>query len=119
MRIPKLKYFYLALTEPEYRSFENSRVVPVDASTTIDIITGEIRGVTVRYLSDTAAGCDEEYRVRTRYWLPLYVLRIPADSIDRTALEVSVSQFRTWLYRQSIHCEHCGVERFEIEHQPS
>jgi len=119
MRIPKLKYFYLALTEPEYRSFENSRVIPVDASTTIDIVTGEIRGVTVRYLSDTAAGCDEEYRHRTRYWRPLYVLRIPADSIDRTRLEVSVSQFRTWLYRQSIHCEHCGVERFEIEHQPS
>jgi len=119
MRIPKLKYFYLALTEPEYAAFAESRVITVDSATTIDMITGEIRGVTVRYLSDTAATCDEEYRVRNRYWRPLYVLRIPANSIDRTRLEVSVSQFRSWLYRQSIHCEHCGVERFEIEHQPS
>ena len=119
MRIPKLKYFYLALTEPEYEAFALSRVVPVDEKTSINIVTGEIRGVTVRYLSDTAAGCDEEYRTRTRYWRPLYVLRIPADSIDRTRLEVSVSQFRSWLYRQPIHCAHCGVERFEIEHQPS
>jgi len=119
MRIPKLKYFYLALTEPEYRSFENSRVIPVDASATIDIVTGEIRGVTVRYLSDTAATCDEEYRHRMRYTRPLYVLRIPADSIDRTGLEIAVSQFRSWQYRQPIRCEHCGVERFEIAPQPS
>lgn len=119
MRVPKLKYFYLALTEPEYRSFEQTRVIPVDSATTIDIVTGEVRGVTVRYLSDTATACDDEYRHRVRYWLPLYVLRIPADSIDRSRLEISISQFRSWLYRQPISCEHCGVERFEIEHQPS
>ena len=119
MRIPKLKYFYLALTETEYAAFVESRVVPVDASTTIDIITGEIRGVTVRYLSDTATACDEEYRHRMRYSKPLYILRIPADAIDRTGLEIAVSQFRSWQYRQPIHCEHCGVERFEIAPQPS
>ena len=119
MRIPKLKYFYVALTESEYHAFEKTRVVPVDASTTIDIFTGEVRGITVRYLSDTATACDDEYRHRIKYWLPLYILRIPADAIDRNRLEISVSQFRSWLYRQPIHCEHCGVERFEIEHQPS
>ena len=119
MRIPKLKYFYLALTEPEYDVFQTSRVVPVDAVTTIDIMTNEVRGVTVRYLSDTAEAADEEYRMRTRYWKPLYILRIPADDIDRSRLEISVSQFRSWLYRLPISCEHCGVERFEIEHQPS
>jgi hypothetical protein len=119
MRIPKLKYFYLALTQSEYDAFEKTRVVVVDSATTIDIITGEIRGVTVRYLSDTARACDDEYRHRMRYTKPLYILRIPADHIDRTRLEISVSQFRSWLYRQPIQCEHCGVERFEIAPQPS
>jgi hypothetical protein len=119
MKTPKLKYFYLALTESEYELFQATRVVAVDASTRINMITGEITGVTVRYLAHTANAADSEYRHRMRYTQPLYILRIPRECIDRTGLEISASQFRSWLYRQSIHCEHCGVERFELAPEPS
>ena len=114
MKLPKLKYYYHALSLSEYSSFEVSRHIAVDRQVTIDVMTGQMTGRTHVILTGAAVSCDQEYRDRTRTWEAVMVLRIPAELIDRTLLTPVPSQILVYEYSQSLDIPHCGVERIEL-----
>jgi hypothetical protein len=115
MKLPKLKYYYLAMTSDAYIDFATRRVVEVDAAYRIDLLTGSITGTTRLVLCAGAEQADTEFRrSHNNYTQPVYVLRIPYTLIDRKYLTViAPNQFG---YTRTLNIDHCGVERIEYDH---
>jgi hypothetical protein len=113
MKIPKLKAYYTALNAKEYHDFEQSRRIEVDQRVTINPLTGAVTGRRYIYLSATPELADTDYRTRTRREDSVWVLRVPADAVDRAELVAQGDQ--TWLLGTSIHLPHCGVMRFDLQ----
>ena len=112
MKLPKLKYYYYAMTSDAYIDFATTRRLNVDATVSIDLLTGAVTGTTILVLADSTREIDDHFR-RAHNWLkPVYVLRIPADLIDRKHLKRVNDHL--YEYRNSLTIEHCGVERFEL-----
>lgn len=111
MKLPKLKYYYIALPPDGYELFEQSRRLEVQP-VTVDVMTGRISGrpfYTVCARPDLA---DDAVRVTYRYGGPVYILRVPRDCIDRSALQVTEHP-EIWQYAQDLDIPHCGVYRYE------
>ena len=113
MKTPKLKAYYTALSATEYRDFETSRRIEVDQRVNINPLTGAVSGRRYIYLSATPDGADTDYRTRTRREDSVWVLRVPAATVDRTQLTAQGDQ--TWAYGHSIDLPHCGVMRFDLQ----
>lgn len=112
-KLPKLKYYYYAMTSDAYIDFATSRELKVDATLSIDVLTGAITGVTMLILADTTAEIDEHFRRAHNWDKPVYVLRIPAALIDRKYLK-RVNE-HLYEYKHNLTIPHCGVERFELD----
>ena len=113
MKIPKLKYYSVALNAEEYRLFESSRELRVWPTTVIDTDTGQIYGRTQLLLSASAAEADTQFRITNQYRGSVYVLRIPRECVDRSLLKPAGSN--CWYYGRTIRVEHCGVDRFDLD----
>lgn len=112
MRLPKLKYYYYAMTSDAYIDFATRRVLDVEPTVKIDLLTGAVTGRTMLVLADSTKEIDDHFR-RAHNWLkPVYVLRIPADLVDRKHLKRVTDHL--YEYKASLTIEHCGVERFEL-----
>lgn len=114
MKLPKLKYYYYAMTSDAYIDFATRRVLEVDATLKIDLLTGAVTGTTQLILSPGTMVADQDFRARhNNYTQPVYVLRIPAALIDRhRVVQIAPNQFA---YTQTLRIDHCGVERIEYD----
>lgn len=113
MKIPKLKYYYFAMSPEEYSDFETNRTILVDVSAVIDTATGQIRNRQRLMLLATAAEADTQFRLATESLGSVYVLRIPRESVDRSRLDPVGTM--AWYYDRSITVSHCGVDRFDLD----
>ena len=113
MRLPKLKYYYYAMTPAAYAAFETSRELAVSPRLTIDVITGTVSGTTILVLADTGTEIEQHFRRAHPTWTSgVMVLRIPADLVDRK--HIKRVHEHLYEYAKTITIEHCGVERFDI-----
>lgn len=113
MKIPKLKYYYLAMNPGEYQDFEKNRSILVNAKAVIDMETGRILNRQHLLLFASAAVADTQYRRSREYMGSVYVLRLPREVVDRSQL-LSVGE-NAWQYGRSITVDHCGVDRFDLD----
>jgi hypothetical protein len=112
MRLPKLKYYYYAMSSDAYIDFAVKRRLEVSATLSIDVLTGVVTGTTMLVLADSTQEIDDHFR-RAHNWVkPVYVLRISAELIDRKHLKRANDHL--YEYKKSLTIEHCGVERFEL-----
>ena len=119
MKLPKLKYYYMALTETEYQAFEHSRTITPRGQTTMNTLTGAVTSTPDHvYLYSSPHIADTRRRQLTNWLLPLWVLRIPAACIDRSRLESAPDPAGMWILSWPISVPHCGVERFELAASP-
>jgi len=118
MKIPKLKYYYLAMSEPAYRAFESTRQLLINQPATIDIKTGRVSAVIpFHYLYSQPTVADTRYRQINHHMHTVYVLRIPAAIIPRHSLEATEDPRGMWLCRANLSIAHCAVEAFELAPQ--
>jgi hypothetical protein len=97
-----------------YEDFARSRRIDISPQATIDLTTGAITGQSFVYLSESAGLADDNYRDLYKTRESVYVLRIPADCVDRQQLQDTLKS-GVWQYRRSMTIPHCGVERIEID----
>lgn len=114
MRLPKLKYYYLALRSDNYYKFKDTREIRVSSEITIDPETMEAQGQTYLTLTARPTLAEKIFRARHSWKFPVYVLRIAAADIDRRSL-TATDMPDVFEYRAGLRIEHCGVERFESE----
>jgi hypothetical protein len=116
MRIPKLKYYYYALNETDYQEFERTRRVVPNSKTTLNLATGTMTTTEpFLYFYARPAVADTRYRQLNRYQHhPVWVLRIPADLVNRGRLTPAPDPEGMWIYSDPISIPHCAVERFEL-----
>lgn len=114
MKIPKLKYYYLAVPPDGYVEFENTRTLPVNG-VKLDVMTGKVVGRDHWYLSATAALADELVRETFRYGGTVYVLRIPAEHVERQLLKLAPNQTDIWQYPKTLVVPHCGVYKYDMK----
>ena len=120
MKTPKLKYYYHAMSAEEYHVFEHTRLIQVSDQVQYDIDSMTTTGRTHVIFTGAAVSSDQEYRDRQRTWAPVWVLRIPADCVDRALLQPVPGSILVYRYPASVLVEHCGVERIEVDTaQPS
>ena len=115
MKIPKLKYYYLAMSETDYAEFERTRTIEPVRKTTLNPATGRL-STALLYLYSRPFTADTRYRQLNNYghW-PVYVLRIPREYIQRESLTPAPDPAVMWIYSDAILLPHCGVERFELD----
>lgn len=114
MKIPKLKYFYYAMTSDAYIDFAVRREIDVDPAVSIDLLTGAVTGRTHLHLCSGVDLADSHFRLQhNNYKQPVYVLRIPGNLVDRKYMEPVADGI--WTYKHSMRIEHCGVERVELD----
>ena len=118
MRQPKLKAYYTALNASEYKEFERTRHLEISRTVSINPLTGAVSGRRYIYLAADADTADTEYRQRTGNQLSVWVLRVPADLIDRSQLE-STPAPHVWTSSLTLHLPHCGVLRFDLAEYPA
>lgn len=114
MKIPKLKYWYLALPPDGYQEFERTRTLPV-TGVSLNVMTNTVTGRDHWYLATTPALADELVRETFRYGGSTYVLRIPTDCIDRTRLKLAPNQSEIYQYPQTIKVPHCAVYKYDMK----
>jgi hypothetical protein len=116
MKLPKLKYYYHAMTSDEYIAFAQSRELEVTGTLLVNFETGAVSGRTRLILTAGAVSADEQFRqANNSYTLPVYVLRIPNTLVDRRCL--SEIKPNIYAYNSRLTVPQCGVER--IEYDPS
>jgi len=114
MKVPKLKYWNLAMAAGNYRDFETTRRIDVVDQVTVDITTGALSGQQQVYLAETVNTADDYYRWKFKTAEDLYVLRIPREYILREHLRKTGTP-GIWEYRRSLLIPHCGVERVSVK----
>lgn len=115
MKLPKLKYYYYAMSSDAYIDFAVKRTLEVSATISIDLATGTVTGTTQLCLGDSTTVIDDHFR-QTHHWTkPVYVLRIPRELINKKSLKKIADHL--YEYRATLNIPHCGVERLELEQQ--
>jgi hypothetical protein len=115
MKIPKLKYYYLAMNETDYQEFARTRTIQPQRKTTLNPATGRL-STALLYLYSRPATADTRYRQLNNYQhYPVYVLRIPREYVRRESLTAVDDPAGMWIYGDEILLPHCGVERFELD----
>jgi len=119
MKIPKLKYYYYAMSESDYREFEQTRTIQPRRMTTMNPQTG-VMTTPFLYFYSRPATADTRYRQINHYQhYPVYVVRIPREYVRRESLVSAPDPAGMWIYDDTILLPFCGVERFELdENQP-
>jgi len=112
MKLPKLKYYYLAMPEDQYREFENTRLVET-SPVAIDTLTGVVHGRPYLTLTSTAGLADDLVRQHYGHTGPVFVLRIARDCIDRRCLQPQDPD--VYHYGATLHLPHCGVYRYDLD----
>jgi hypothetical protein len=112
MRLPKLKYYYYAMSSDAYIDFATTRQLEVNPTLNIDVLTGAVTGRTMLVLADSTREIDDHFRRAHNWTKPVYVLRIPAELVDRKYLKRASEHL--YEYKNSLTIPHCGVERFEL-----
>ena len=116
MKIPKLKYYYLALNPKNYERFETTRQLLINEPSEINIATGQVsRPIPFHYLYSQPTVADTRYRQLNHHLGPVYVLRIPAAIVPRKTLEPTEDPRGMWLCRANLAIESCAVECFELD----
>jgi hypothetical protein len=111
MRKPKLKNYFVAISPDEYREFETSRTLRIRPAS-IDIVTGRITGRPVLYLAARPDIVDNIVREQYRYNGNVYILRVPADCVDRDQLTPVEGGTETWQYARDLVIPHCAVYQY-------
>ena len=120
MKLPKLKNFYLALLDRDYKEFVTTRCVTVGGAVTMNPVTGEITQPRQWHLlSASAALADTRLRQLTQHEGTVWVLRIPRELVPREHLKPVPNDANMWLCTQSFAVPHCGVEQFELAPEPA
>ena len=114
MKTPKLKNYYLAVPPDGYAEFERTRTLPI-TGIHINLTTGQTQGREHWFLAATPNLADELVRETFRYGGTVYVLRIPADCVDRSLLKLAPNQTQIWQYPQTITVPHCAVYRYDMK----
>jgi len=114
MKVPKLKYWNLAMAAGNYRDFEATRRIDIVDQITVNIETGALSGQQQVYLAETVTAADDYYRWQFKTAEDLYVLRIPREYILREHLR-KIDAPGMWEYRNSLLIPHCGVERVSVK----
>ena len=115
MKIPKLKYYYLAMSESDYQEFARTRTIQPQRKTTLNPATGQLT-TALLYFYSRPATADTRYRQLNNYQhYPVYVLRIPREYVRRESLTPVDDPAGMWIYADPILLPHCGVERFELD----
>jgi hypothetical protein len=114
MKQPKLKAYYTALNAREYQDFERTRQLEISRSVSINPLTGAVSGRRYIHLAATAELADTEFRQRTGNQLSVWVLRVPADAVNRSQLAPTPVD-QVWVGSHSLHLPHCGVMRFDLK----
>jgi len=115
MKIPKLKYYYLAMNETDYQEFERTRRIEPVRKTTLNPVTG-LMTTPFLYFYSRPATADTRYRQINHYQHhPVYVLRIPREYVRRESLTPAPDPAGMWIYGDPILLPFCGVERFELD----
>lgn len=114
MKIPKLKRYYAALSPEQYKEFETSRQIVVSPAVSIDLSTGQITGRTHIMLHAQPDACDTGFRTQFHYSGRVYVLRVPAEQVNRLQL-LPAADPDTWQYKQTLTIDHCGVMAFDLQ----
>ena len=115
MKIPKLKYYYLAMNETDYEEFARTRRIEPVRKTTLNPVTG-LMTTPFMYLYSRPATADTRYRQLNNYQhYPVYVLRIPREYVQRESLTPAPDPAGMWIYGDPILLPFCGVERFELD----
>lgn len=83
MKLPKLKYYYYAMSSDAYIDFATSRRLEVNPTLNIDVLTGTVTGRTILVLGDSTKEIDDHFRRAHNWPKPVYVLRIPRELVDR------------------------------------
>ena len=112
MRLPKLKYYYYGMTSAAYIDFATTRRLEVAPTLNINVLTGQVTGITILVLADSTTQIDDHFRRAHNWTQPVYVLRIPAHLIDRKHLKPAGDHL--YEYKSSLEIPHCGVERLEL-----
>ena len=110
-RKPKLKNYFVAISPDEYREFETSRTLRIRPAS-IDIMTGKVTGRPVLYLAARPDIVDNIVREQYRYNGNVYILRVPADCVDRDRLMPVEGGTETWQYDQDLVIPHCAVYQY-------
>jgi len=79
----------------------------------IDVETGRIFARTQLLLAGSVPDADTAFRTGSDYLGTVYVLRIPAECVDRSKLTAAGTN--TWYYPRSITVAHCGVEQIALD----
>ena len=115
MKNPKLKYYYYAMNETDYEEFEQTRTIQPRRTTTLNPATG-LMTTPFMYFYSRPTTADTRYRQLNHYQhYPVWVLRIPRESVQRELLTPAPDPAGMWIYQQPIVLPHCGVERFELD----
>lgn len=114
MKLPRLKNYFVAVPPDLYQEFEQSRVLPV-VPLTVDIMSGEVRGRPSWYLAAQPDLADNLVREQYRYGGAVYILRVPADCVDRSQLKPVEGSSQVWRYDHSMTIPHCAVYRYETQ----
>jgi hypothetical protein len=117
MKQPKLKAYYTAMSAAEYHDFETTRRIEVSSRVNINPLTGAVHGRRYIYLAATPELADTDYRARTQRTDSVWVVRVPADQINRNQLTAQGEQ--VWVASHSLHLPHCGVIRFDLTKDPT
>ena len=113
MRMPKLKKYFLALSPDQYQVFERTRTLKIEP-VTLDIMTGVVRGRPYLYLAATPNIADNIVREHYRYSGAVYILRIPAEYVNRDRLIPAPGATQIWQYDRDLVIDHCGVDCYEL-----
>jgi hypothetical protein len=113
MKQPKLKNYFVALAPDEYAEFEQSRTLRIRPAT-IDIMSGVVSGKPYLYLAARPDIVDNLVREQYRYSGAVYILRVPAHTVDRSRLTPMEGGTQTWQYDRDLVIPTCGVDCYEI-----
>jgi len=121
MKMPKLKYYYLALGPQDYEKFVESRRIECSSRTSMDITTGKLLpGQTFVLLYPGSDLAHRRYRQLQRdYDHTVYVLRIPRALVPGQLTPVAEDPDQAWICRHSLQIDHCGVESWAVELAPA
>jgi len=113
MKLPRLKNYFLALSPDQYADFERTRTLRIEPAV-LDIVSGKLRGRPYLYLAANPNIADNLVREQYRYSGSVYILRIPAEYVDRSRLVLVPDATQIWQYDRDLVIDHCGVDCYEI-----
>ena len=112
MRIPKFKHWFMAMSPEDYEQFCSTRSITAAAQVSIDLVSGQVNAAQPRALLTSVPAADSYFRRASSVLGRVYVLRIPAEVIPRSA--VRAVSHTVYELCAPVHVPHCGVEAVDL-----